>query len=61
MIENCYSRKELWLSEMMSHTSLDYYGDLIDPLREFLMSEGVNFYEQNMKGPTVADYLFERP
>ena len=45
----------------MTHTTLDYYSDLIDPLREFLMEEGINFYEQNMKGPVVPEHLFERP
>ena len=36
----------------MSHSSFDYYSDLIDPFRDFLIEEvGMNFYEQNMKGP----------
>ena len=38
----------------MSHSSFDYYTDLIEPLRDFLMEEtGMNFYEQNMNGPEL--------
>lgn len=44
MLENCYNRKYLHTPEKMTHSSFDYYQDLIDPLREFLMEEGVNFY-----------------
>ena len=39
----------------MTHSSFDYYADLSDPLRDFLMEEGLNFYKQGMKGPQLAD------
>ena len=39
----------------MSHGAFDYYIDLTDPLREFLMEKGINFYKQGMKGPQVPD------
>jgi hypothetical protein len=45
----------------MTHASFDYYTDLIDPLREFLQAEGVNFYEQYMQGPTLPEQLFKCP
>lgn len=45
----------------MTHSSFDFYTDLIDPLREFLAEEGINFYEQNMKGPILGDELFQFP
>lgn len=37
----------------MTHIQFDYYSDLVDPLREFLQELGVNFYEQNMMGPSI--------
>lgn len=52
-LENCYTRKILITPENMTHSAFDYYSDLVDPLREFLLGEGLNFYEQNMKGPTI--------
>jgi hypothetical protein len=39
----------------MTHSAFDYYSDLSDPLREFLMEEGINFYKQDMKGPQIPD------
>lgn len=35
----------------MTHSAFDYYTDLTDPLREFLMEKDINFYKQDMKGP----------
>ena len=45
----------------MTHSQFDYYTDLSDPLREFLMEEGLNFYKQGMNGPQVPDELFKCP
>lgn len=43
-VENCYTRKALITPESMTHSTFDYYSDLVEPLREFLQGEGVNFY-----------------
>ena len=45
----------------MSHSQFDYYTDLSDPLREFLMELGVYFYKQGMNGPQVSEDLFKCP
>jgi hypothetical protein len=45
----------------MTHATFDYYSDLIDPLRDFLQDEEINFYEQNMKGPEVPEEYFKCP
>ena len=45
----------------MTHSNFDFYEDLLDPLREFLMSQGLNFYETDQGGPVVADWLFKQP
>lgn len=60
-VENCYTRKALITPESMTHSTFDYYSDLVDPLREFLQGEGVNFYEQQMKGPVISEELFKCP
>jgi hypothetical protein len=45
----------------MTHSQFDYYTDLSDPLREFLMEHGVHFYKQGMNGPQISDDLFKCP
>jgi hypothetical protein len=45
----------------MTHSSFDFYSDVADPLREFLMQHKFNFYEPNQKGPIVPDTLFQCP
>jgi hypothetical protein len=45
----------------MTHSSFDFYSDLADPLREFLMQDSFSFYEQGQNGPIVSDALFQIP
>ena len=45
----------------MTHSNLDFYSDLADPLREFLMCNGFSFYEPHQEGPQVPDGLFQCP
>ena len=45
----------------MTHSNFDFYSDLADPLREFLMGQGFNFYEPHQKGPVIPDSLFQCP
>jgi hypothetical protein len=45
----------------MTHAEFDFYSDLADPLREFLMHNHFNFYEPNQQGPTVPDNYFQFP
>ena len=45
----------------MTHSSFDFYSDLADPLREFLMKNGFNFYEGKQMGPLIPDILFQLP
>lgn len=49
------------LPEDMTHSNFDFYTDLLDPLREFLMAHGFNFYEAGQEGPVVPDWLFKQP
>lgn len=45
----------------MSHSGFDFYSDIADPLREFLMRNKFNFYEGNQGGPVISDELFKWP
>jgi hypothetical protein len=45
----------------MTHANFDFYTDLADPLREFLMHHHFNFYEPNQRGPQLSDLLFRCP
>lgn len=45
----------------MTHSAFDFYSDLADPLRDFLMQDDFNFYEQGQNGPIVSDALFQIP
>jgi hypothetical protein len=45
----------------MTHSQFDFYSDLADPLREFLMHNHFNFYEPNQRGPSISDTLFQIP
>ena len=45
----------------MTHSTFDFYSDLADPLREFLMARGFNFYDSGQKGPQIQDSLFQFP
>jgi hypothetical protein len=45
----------------MTHSNFDFYSDLAEPLREFLMAQGFAFYQPQQKGPVLPDHLFELP
>lgn len=49
------------LPSKMSHASFDYYTDLSNPLREFLLRLRINLYDQNMNGPEMPSHLFKNP
>lgn len=60
-IELCYQKNQVVVPADMTHSYFDFYSDLADPLREFLMQNRFNFYEPNQKGPVIPDYLFQCP
>lgn len=45
----------------MTHSYFDFYTDLADPLRDFLMANHFHFYEPNQQGPILPDSLFQPP
>ena len=49
------------LPKEMSHSSFNYYEDFSDPLREFLLELGINFYSQCGSGPEMPAHLFRNP
>ena len=54
-------KKKAIYAPNMTHSDFDFYTDLGDPLREFLMENRFNFYEPKQEGPQIADSLFEKP
>lgn len=48
-------KKKVIYSPNMTHSDFDFYTDLADPLREFLMENGFNLYESKQEGPTIPD------
>jgi hypothetical protein len=54
-LENCSADVKTNFPSKMTHGAFDYYIDLTDPLREFLMEKGINFYKQGMEGPQIPD------
>jgi hypothetical protein len=55
------AKKQVLISPEMTHSTFDFYSDLADPLREFLMPNHFNFYEPNQQGPVVPDAYFQFP
>jgi hypothetical protein len=49
------------ISPDMTHSTFDFYSDLADPLREFLMNNHFSFYEPNQQGPILPDSYFQFP
>jgi hypothetical protein len=49
------------LASKMTHSTFDYYTDLSNPLREFLLELGLHLYDQGMNGPEMPSYLFKHP
>jgi hypothetical protein len=55
------AKKQVVISPEMTHSTFDFYSDLADPLREFLMHNHFNFYEPNQQGPILPDSYFQFP
>ena len=45
----------------MTHSAFDYYEDFSEPLREFLLSVGINFYSKYGNGPEIPNWLYKNP
>lgn len=42
----------------MTHSEFDYCEDFVEPLKEFLLVGGFNFFESDMKGPSMQEQFF---